>query len=79
MRFTATMLEFSMHPFFIFACLKLVSLRLPIPHEDGSDIKRFSDVLHNEIMVCAKELKGVKALIDGKLVRSLKHVFHMVM
>lgn len=33
------------------------------------DIKRFSDVLRNEIMIHAKELKSVKALIDGKLVR----------
>ncbi|KAG6434692.1 hypothetical protein SASPL_106332 [Salvia splendens] len=43
-------------------------LRLPIPCDDGSDIKIFSDALRNEIMVCAKELKGAKALIDGKLV-----------
>ncbi|KAG6402625.1 hypothetical protein SASPL_134827 [Salvia splendens] len=49
-------------------------LKLPIPRDDGSDIKIFSDALRNEIIVCAKELKGVKTLIDGKLediIRSL--------
>ncbi|KAG6400404.1 hypothetical protein SASPL_137235 [Salvia splendens] len=56
--------------------------RFPIPRDDGSDIKIFSDALRNEIMVCAKELKGVKALIDGKLVAgddlSLTDGFHEV-
>ncbi|XP_042046800.1 protein odr-4 homolog [Salvia splendens] len=51
-----------------FRCVYNFDLRLPIPCDDGSDIKIFSDALRNEIMVCAKELKGAKALIDGKLV-----------
>ncbi|XP_042017649.1 protein odr-4 homolog isoform X2 [Salvia splendens] len=57
-----------------FRCMYNFDLRFPIPRDDGSDIKIFSDALRNEIMVCAKELKGVKALIDGKLediIRSL--------
>ncbi|KAH6837934.1 oxidoreductase [Perilla frutescens var. hirtella] len=51
-----------------FRCMYNFDVRLPIPHGDGLDSKRFSDVIRNEIMVHAKELKGVKALIDGKLV-----------
>lgn len=54
--------------------VKLPPPRLPISHEDGLDIKRFSDVLRDEIIVHAKELAGAKALIDGKLVRPLKFV-----
>ncbi|XP_057794220.1 uncharacterized protein LOC131010624 [Salvia miltiorrhiza] len=65
-----------------FRCMYNFDLRLPIPHDDGSDIKIFSDALRNEVMVCAKELKGVKALIDGKLVAgddlSLTDDFHEV-
>lgn len=46
--------------------------RFPIPHEDGLNIKRFSDVIRDEIMVHTKELTGAKALINGKLVRPRK-------
>ncbi|KAI3465177.1 hypothetical protein Pfo_021840 [Paulownia fortunei] len=51
-----------------FRCTYNFDVRLPIPHEDGWDIKRFSDLLRDEIMVHAKELTGAKALINGKLV-----------
>uniref|UniRef100_M1BN16 Zinc binding dehydrogenase n=1 Tax=Solanum tuberosum TaxID=4113 RepID=M1BN16_SOLTU len=40
-------------------------LRLPI--YQGSSSKRLVDILHHGISIHAKELKGAKALIDGKL------------
>ncbi|KAL6511613.1 hypothetical protein OROGR_021210 [Orobanche gracilis] len=41
---------------------------LPLTREAGWDIRRFSDVLRDEIMVHAKELAVAKVLINGKLV-----------
>ncbi|CAA0806801.1 oxidoreductase- zinc-binding dehydrogenase family protein [Striga hermonthica] len=51
-----------------FRCSYNFDLRLPVTHEAGGDIRRFSDVLRDEMMVHAKELTVAKALIDGKLV-----------
>ncbi|KAL7154846.1 hypothetical protein ABFS83_03G031100 [Erythranthe nasuta] len=51
-----------------FRCTYNFDVRLPIPHENGLDIKSFSDSLRDEIAVHAKELSGAKALINGKLV-----------
>ncbi|KAL0285081.1 UNVERIFIED_CONTAM: hypothetical protein Sangu_2793600 [Sesamum angustifolium] len=51
-----------------FNCFAFLPHRLPISHDDKLDIKKFSDVLHAEITVHAKELRGAKALINGKLV-----------
>ncbi|MCE2055987.1 hypothetical protein HAX54_043892 [Datura stramonium] len=48
-----------------FRCTYDFDLRLPICQ--GSSSKRLSDILHYGISINAKELKGAKALIDGKL------------
>ncbi|KAL8494717.1 hypothetical protein ACS0TY_025520 [Phlomoides rotata] len=65
-----------------FRCTYNFDVRFPIPREDGLNIKRFSDVIRDEIMVHTKELTGAKALIDGKLVAeddaSLSDDFHEV-
>ena len=44
------------------------TLRLPILHDNASKFHTFSDVLRHAISLHAKELKGARALIDGKLV-----------
>ncbi|KAK4341996.1 hypothetical protein RND71_037812 [Anisodus tanguticus] len=46
-------------------CTYDFELRLPICQ--GSSRKRLADILHHGISIHAKELKGAKALIDGKL------------
>ncbi|GER30022.1 oxidoreductase [Striga asiatica] len=56
-----------------FRCSYNFDLRLPVTHEAGGDIRRFSDVLRDEMMVHAKELTVAKALIDGKLVAEDDH------
>ncbi|XP_049382250.1 uncharacterized protein LOC125846715 [Solanum stenotomum] len=48
-----------------FRCTYDFDLRLPI--YQGSSSKRLVDILHHGISIHAKELKGAKALIDGKL------------
>ncbi|XP_055824972.1 uncharacterized protein LOC129893460 [Solanum dulcamara] len=48
-----------------FRCTYDFDLRLPICQ--GSSSKRLADILHHGISIHAKELKGAKALIDGKL------------
>ncbi|KAL6572528.1 hypothetical protein OROMI_013486 [Orobanche minor] len=47
--------------------------QLPLTREAGWDIRRFSDVLRDGIMVHAKELEVAKVLINGKLICSYFH------
>ncbi|GFQ05393.1 protein odr-4 homolog [Phtheirospermum japonicum] len=65
-----------------FKCTYNFDVRLPVTHEAGWDIRRFSAVLCDEIMVHAKELTVAKALINGKLVAeddpSVSDDFHEV-
>ncbi|KAL3617846.1 hypothetical protein CASFOL_038167 [Castilleja foliolosa] len=60
----------------------LMTVMLPVTQESGRDIRRFSDVLRDEIMFNAKELTVAKALINGKLVAeddpSVSDDFHEV-
>ncbi|KAA8538220.1 hypothetical protein F0562_027957 [Nyssa sinensis] len=51
-----------------FRCTYYFHLRLPICRENASNIRRYADILRQGISSHAKELKGAKALIDGKLV-----------
>ncbi|KAE9603812.1 hypothetical protein Lal_00002283 [Lupinus albus] len=51
-----------------FKCMHNFSLRLPILHDNVSKFPTLSDVLRQAISIHAKELKGAKVLIDGKLV-----------
>ncbi|RYR50108.1 hypothetical protein Ahy_A07g036685 isoform B [Arachis hypogaea] len=51
-----------------FKCMYNFTLRLPIFHDNASKFHTFSDVLRHAISLHAKELKGARALIDGKLV-----------
>ncbi|KAK4742643.1 hypothetical protein SAY87_000644 [Trapa incisa] len=44
------------------------NIRLPVTCEMTSNIRTLSDALQRGISVIAKELKGAKALVDGKLV-----------
>ncbi|KAK4280007.1 hypothetical protein QN277_011692 [Acacia crassicarpa] len=52
----------------LFRCMYNLNLRLPIFHENASKFHTVSDVLRHAISIHAKELRGVDALIDGKLV-----------
>ncbi|XP_059631224.1 uncharacterized protein LOC132274079 isoform X5 [Cornus florida] len=51
-----------------FSCTYNFDMRLPICSENASNIRRLVDILRHGISSHAKELKGAKALIDGKLV-----------
>lgn len=51
-----------------FRCMYNFDVRFPIFRENGSNIRRFADSLRHVFSTHAKELKGAKALIDGKLV-----------
>lgn len=44
--------------------------RLPVSRKSMSHIRILSDVLQRGISVIARELRGAKALVDGKLVRT---------
>ncbi|KAJ8772368.1 hypothetical protein K2173_027545 [Erythroxylum novogranatense] len=49
---------------------RLYFSRLPIFHDNASDVPSFSAILRHGISVHAKELRGAKAIIDGNLVVS---------
>ncbi|KAM7469020.1 hypothetical protein LguiA_007203 [Lonicera macranthoides] len=51
-----------------FRCTYNFDVRLPVFRGNGSNMRRVADILRCEILSQAKELKGAKALIDGKLV-----------
>ncbi|KAK7282923.1 hypothetical protein RIF29_12046 [Crotalaria pallida] len=51
-----------------FKCMHNFNLSLPILYDNVSKFRTLSDVLRHAISIHAKELKGAKALIDGKLV-----------
>ena len=58
-----------------FSYMTLSFARLPIFHDNASKFHTFSDVLRHAISLHAKELKGARALIDGKLVINLLYLF----
>ncbi|CAK9134971.1 unnamed protein product [Ilex paraguariensis] len=51
-----------------FRCTYKFDLRLPIIHENVSNVRKLADILRFGISSHAKELESAKALIDGKLV-----------
>lgn len=65
-----------------FRCTYNFDVRFPVTNEDGTDIKRLSDVLRDEINVHSKELVSARALINGQLVSedelNLSDSFHEV-